>query len=108
MTPNQKIWALSRNDLARAVVSLGYPEEFADLLAKQLGSPKAIDRLTSYLYLARPGSVEMIVDEMLAIRAEIETWREKKESQEAMEDYSRWLNSDVRRQAWEEGPEDRD
>ena len=108
MTPNQKIWTLSRNDLARAVASLGYPEEFADLLAKQLGSPKAIDRLTSYLYHARPGSVEMIVDEMLAIRAEIETWREKKESQEAMEDYSRWLNSDVRRQAWEEGPEDRD
>ena len=108
MTPNQKIWALSRNDLARAVASLGYPEEFADLLAKQLESPRAIDRLTSYLYHARPGSIEMIVDEMLAIRAEIETWREKKESQEAMEDYSRWLNSDARRQAWEEGPEDRD
>ena len=91
MTPNQKIWALSRNDLARAVVSLGYPEEFADLLAKQLGSPKAIDRLTSYLYLARPGSVEMIVDEMLAIRAEIETWREKKESRESNAAYNELL-----------------
>ena len=108
MTPNQKIWALSRNDLAKAVGSLGYPEEFADLLAKQLGSPKAIDRLTSYLYLAKPGSVEMIVDEMLAICAEIETWREKKESREAMEDYGRWLNSDARRMAWEEGTEDPD
>ena len=52
MTPNQKLWALSRNDLAKAVASLGYPEEFADLLAKQLGSPKAIDRMTSYLYQA--------------------------------------------------------
>lgn len=96
MTPNQKIWALSRNGLAKAVASLGYPEEFADLLAKQLGSPKAIDRLASYIYQAHPGSVEMIIDEMLAIRAEIDTWREKKESQEAQGEYSRWLNSSAR------------
>ena len=54
MTPNQRIWAMSRNRLASAVSSLGYPEEFADLLAKQLGSPKGIDRLTSYLYQAKP------------------------------------------------------
>ena len=72
---------------------LGYPAEFADLLAKQLGSPKAIDRLAAYIDQARPGSVEMIIDEMLAIRAEIDTWKEKKESQEAQAEYSRWLNS---------------
>ena len=93
MTANRKIWALSRNDLAKAVASLGYPEEFADLLAKQLGSPKAIDRMTAYLRMARPGSIEMIVDEMLAIRAEIDAWRAKKESQEAQEGYRAWLNS---------------
>lgn len=98
MTPNQRIWALSRNGLAKAVASLGYPEEFADLLAKQLGSPKAIDRLTSYLYHAKPRSMEMIIDEMLAIRAEIDAWRERKESLEAQEGYSRWLNSETRRQ----------
>ena len=34
MRPNQKIWALSRNDLAKAVTSLGYPEEFADLTTR--------------------------------------------------------------------------
>ena len=96
MRPNQKIWALSRNDLAKAVTSLGYPEEFADLLAKQLGSPKAIDRLTSWIHLAHPKSVEMIIDEMLAIRAEIDTWREKKESQQAQARYYDWLNSEER------------
>ena len=96
MTSNQRIWALSRNGLAKAVASLGYPEEFTDLLAKQLGSPKAIDRLASYINQARPGSVEMIIDEMLAIRAEIDTWKEKKESQEAQAKYSRWLNSSAR------------
>ena len=83
MTPNQRIWALSRNELAKAVASLGYPEEFADLLAKQLGSPKAIDRLASYVYQAHPNSPEMIIDEMLAIRAEIDAWQEKRESREA-------------------------
>ena len=37
MIPNQRIWSMSRNRLAAAVAELGYPEEFADLLAKELG-----------------------------------------------------------------------
>ena len=102
MTPNQEIWARARDRLAKAVVSLGYPGEFADLLAGQLGSPKAIDRMTSWLYLARPGSLEMIVDEMLAIRDEVDAWREKKESREAQAGYSTWLNSETRRRNGEE------
>ena len=93
MTPNQKMWALSRNDLARAVGALGYPEEFADLLAKQLGSPKAIDRLASYIRQADPDSMEMIIDEMLAIR------------REAQEGYSRWLNSAARMENMEDWEE---
>ena len=102
MTPYQRMWAFSRDQLAKAVVSMGYPAEFADLLAKQLGSPKAIDRMTSYLYQANPDSLEMIVDEMLSIRAEIDAWREKKESREAQSGYYRWLDSDARRQDDEE------
>ena len=96
MTQNQRIWAQARDRLSAAVCALGYPEEFADLLAKQLGSPKGIDRLTSYLYQAKPGTVEMIIDEMLAIRSEIEAWKEKKESQEAQAGYNSWLNSEAR------------
>lgn len=96
MTPNQRIWAQSRNRLAAAVAELGYPEEFADLLAKQLRSPKAIDRMAAYLDHAHPATMELIVDEMLAICAEIDTWREKKESQEAQAGYTSWLNSDER------------
>lgn len=105
MTPNRKMWALSRNDLARAVAALGYPEEFAGLLAKQLGSPKAIDRLASYIRQANPDSMEMIIDEMLAIRAEIDAWREKKENREAQEGYSRWLNSAARMENMEDWEE---
>ena len=98
MTSNQRTWAQARDRLAAAVSALGFPEEFAGLLAKQLKRPGAIDRMTAYLYHARPHSVEMIVDEMLAICAEIDTWQEKKESKEAQAGYSRWLNSETRRQ----------
>ena len=106
MTENQRIWAQSRDRLISALASMGYPDEFANLLAKQLGSPKAIDRLTSYIYSARPRSMEMIVDEMLAIRSEIDAWREKKESEAAQAGYNAWLNSDLRWQNEEESEED--
>jgi len=102
MTQNQQIWSLARNRLAAAVASLGYPEEFAGLLAGQLKSPKAINRMTAYLYQAKPASVEMIVDEMLAICADMDAWREKKESREAQAGYSAWLNSGARMESEED------
>ena len=42
-------------------------------IAKHLGSPKAISRMVSYLRYVRPKTAELIVDEMLAIRSEIDT-----------------------------------
>ena len=96
MTEHQITWARSRDRLASALAALGYPEVLADMLAKQLKSPKAIDRMTAYIELARPRSFEMIVDEMLAICAEINAWRERKESREAQAGYSTWLNSEER------------
>ena len=95
-TPNQRMWAQARDRLAGMITSLGFPEEFADLLAKQLGSPRSIDRMTDWLYHVRPRSVEMVVDEMLAICSDVETWRKKKESEEAQWGYTRWLNSETR------------
>ena len=88
MTPNQQIWAQSRDRLVAAVTALGFSGELADLMAKQLGSPRAIDRMTSYVRQARPRTEEMLVDEMLTICAEIETWHERKESREAQARYS--------------------
>ena len=81
-------WAEAYHRLEQAVVSLGYSAELAYLLAKQLGSPKAIDRMTSYIRQARPRSEEMLVDEMLAICAEIDAWRQKKTAQAAQADYN--------------------
>ena len=88
MTPNQQIWAQARDRLISAVTAIGFSTELAELMARQLKSPRAIDRMASYARLARPRTEEMLVDEMLAICAEIETWREKKESQEAQARYS--------------------
>ncbi len=102
MTSEQKLWAESRDRLSAAVVSLGFPAEFADLLSGQLKSPRAMDRMTSYLLHVRPRSVEMIADEMLAICADAEAWRQKKKSQEAQSGYSSWLNSEERRKRGEE------
>ncbi len=102
MTPNQKIWSMARDQLSAALTSLGYPGEMADLLAGQLKSPGAMDRMTAYLRRARPASMEMIVDEMLAICADTESWRQKKVSEEAQAGYTAWLNSEDRRRLEEE------
>ena len=102
MKPNQWQWTSARNDLAAELSSLGYPEELADLLARELGVPKAIDRMASWVRLARPRTMEMIVDEMLAIKADIDTWREKKAGQEAQAGYSAWLGSEERARRMEE------
>ena len=91
MTPNQYLWAQARDRLVTAVTALGFSAELAELMAKQLKSPKAIDRMVSYIRQAHPRTEEMLADEMLAICAEIETWRQKKESQEAQARYNSWL-----------------
>lgn len=73
-------WAFARDELVRAVTDLGFPAELGEAAARHLGSPKAMDRMTRYLDYVRPDSAEMIVDEMLAIRSEIDAWRERKNS----------------------------
>ena len=88
---NRLEWSMAKADLCREILLLGFPAEFGDLLAKELGSPRAISRMTAYLRCTKPHSVEMIVDEMLAISAEAKAWREKKESEEAQASYNAFL-----------------
>ena len=88
------IYEIVKNDQLSSLLSntadtgLGYSAELAELMARELGSPKAIDRMTSYIRQAHPRTEEMLVDEMLAIKGEIDAWREKKESQEAQARYN--------------------
>ena len=68
------------------------------MLARELDSPKAIDRMASSVRQAKPRSEEMLIDEMLAIKAEIETRRERKEAMEAQARY----NARLYYSKWEE------
>lgn len=66
--------------------------------------------MTSYIYQAKPGSMEEVVDEMLAIRSEIETWKAKKDSQDANAKYNKLLyyglGNDDEDSGWEYGEND--
>ena len=84
-------WANAREALVGAVTDLGFPAELGDAVARHLGSPKAIRRMTQYLYYVQPDRAELIVDEMLAIRSEIDAWKDKKGSRQASIRYNEML-----------------
>lgn len=81
-------WVISKQNLMDQIRLLGFPADLGEAVAQNLGSPKAMDRMTSYLKNVRPTKVELVVDEMLAICSEIESWRERKASQEANAHYN--------------------
>ena len=91
MTNSRNEWAQARDELVDSIKQLGFPEELGHEVAKNLGSPKAMRRMNSYLYQVKPQRVELVVDEMLAIKREIEAWRDKKASLEANEKYNQML-----------------
>ena len=70
------------------VVSLGFPAELGEVAARHLGSPKAIERMKAYLNYTKPTDMNIIVDEMLAIRDEIDAWKEKKAGIESNQSYN--------------------
>ena len=80
-----------RDRLVSAVTALGYPEELGYEIAKHIGVPKGMERMISYLNYVRPNKVEMVVDEMISICSDIETWREKKASRKANAAYNEML-----------------
>ena len=89
-----KEWTSAKNRLVSEICHLGFPEELGNEVARNLGSPKAMERMISYLHYVKPKRAELIVDEMLAICSEIEAWREKKESQRANAKYNEYMNRD--------------
>ncbi len=88
---HRQVWAQARDNLVYTVTELGFPEDFGHLIAKELGSPKAMERMTVYLENVKPRSTVDIVDEMLAIKSDIEAWRELKASREANAKYNEIL-----------------
>lgn len=77
------LWRRTSDELTRRIVSLGFPQELGRAAARHLQSPKAMERMISYLDYVKPKKAELIVDEMLSIRSEIDAWRERKAAREA-------------------------
>ena len=73
----------ARRDLIDAIEQLGYPGEFGEVIARELGGEKSMRRMSAYLRGAHPHSPEEIADEMLAIIQLRETWVEQKVSEHA-------------------------
>ena len=84
-------WTRTRDRLVEAMVRLGFREDLGEAVAKNLGSPKAMERMISYLVNVKPKTEELLIDEMLAICSEIEAWKERKASQEANARYNEML-----------------
>ena len=91
MTFEQQEWVRAKKEMVDSLTQLGYPKELGDEIAKNLGSPKAMWRMTSYLDKVKPERVELVVDEMLAIRTEIESWRSKNAAEETNAAYNELL-----------------
>ena len=84
-------WRRTKDELIALLQKLGYPAELGDEIAKNLGSPKAMERMISYLDYVKPGKIELVVDEMLAIKSEIDAWKEKKASEAANAAYNEMM-----------------
>ena len=89
---SQKIWSKICDELVHVLTDLGFESSLGQAIARQLGSPKAMERMISYLYYVKPKKEELVVDEMLAICSDIAAWREKKASERANAAYNDLLN----------------
>ncbi|SFC00283.1 hypothetical protein [Butyrivibrio sp. YAB3001] len=88
---NRIEWTRKHDEVVRAVEELGFPGALGDQIARQLGSPKAMERMLAYLYNVKPRSAELIVDEMLAICSDVDRWKDKKAAEEANARYNEIL-----------------
>ena len=88
---NKNEWTRKKDELISVIKILGFSEELGTEIARNLGSPKAMNRMISYLHHVKPKNTEQVVDEMLAIMSEIAMWREKKAGEEANARYNEML-----------------
>ena len=81
-----------RQQLIHIIESYGYPKEFAAVLADELKTEKQMTRMIGYLLSAHPTRIEDIVDEMLAIKADFASYRQKKINEYNNSAYNDLLN----------------
>lgn len=97
---------LAYRALVRATRGLGLPQEFAYVMSGELKSAKAMRQMTTYLMSARPGSVEEVVDEMLAIVQNRNTWIEHQMREQSNARITAWYNRPDRPREDFDDPED--
>lgn len=69
----------------------GYPEQFCDLISQELHTDLTANRMLGYLsHYSQPPMGE-IVDEMLSILEERDTWVQKKMSEKAQASWNQFL-----------------
>ena len=62
MFDEREEWREARDGLISEVTRLGFDEALGKEIAKNLGSPKAMDRMAAYLRYARPAYLQMLRD----------------------------------------------
>lgn len=82
----------AHDELVDAIEQLGYPAEFGEVIAHELGGEKSMRHMTAYLRGADPHSPEEIADEMLAILQLRHSWVEQKVSQRANDSITAFYN----------------
>lgn len=68
--------------LYKLMLERGYPEEFCDIIAKNLNTDFTAQRMIGYLYHYDHPPVEEIADEMISILSDRNQIMEKKELEE--------------------------
>ena len=64
--------------LVKTIERMGYPAEFGELIASELGTEKQMTRMVSWLIQFKPSTSEQIADELVAIKEEFQKYRDKK------------------------------
>lgn len=85
-------WATARDELVDACRAVGMPAEFGLALARYLGSPASMGRMSAYLLGVRPRSLEEAADEAVSLEEERERWAREERSGQAAAAYTAWLN----------------
>ena len=82
-----------KEKLTEIMKKRGFPEEFGRMVANELKSDKAIDRMIGYILSFEPTRAEDIADELLAIRSDIERWQQKKTAEYYNSKYNELLSN---------------
>ena len=80
-------------ELYRIMLKEGYPEEFADIVTKNLNTDWTANRMIGYLSHYKRIPLEQVVDEMLAILSDRNRIMEKKSLESVNMSWNEYLNN---------------